>query len=62
MSARIYAHPAMKVSQLHGLAQQHGLRVQPHQGRTARHRWYLLIELASAGGTPPGALLRRATQ
>jgi hypothetical protein len=62
MSARIYAHPAMKVSHLHEVAQQHGLRIQPYQGRTARHRWYLLIELVRAGATPPAPLLRRATQ
>lgn len=62
MSARIYAHPAMEVGHLRGLAQQHGLRIQPYQGRTARHRWYLLIELVRAGETPSGALLRRAAQ
>lgn len=62
MSARIYAHPAMEFRYLHNLYATHGLKVQTYQGRTARHRWYLLIELVRDGGTPPGELLRRVAQ
>ena len=62
MSARIYAHPAMGVRHLHGLYQKHGLKVRSYQGRTARHRWYLLVELVRDGGTVPTELLRRAAR
>ncbi|MFN8992317.1 MAG: hypothetical protein ACK5X3_01400 [Pseudomonadota bacterium] len=56
MSARIYAHPQLGARDLHQRHATHGLQARPFQGRTPRHRWYLLIELVREGGTP----LRRA--
>jgi hypothetical protein len=62
MTARVYAHPAMEFRHLHNLYATHGLKVRSYQGRTARHRWYLLVELVPDGGMPPAQLLRRAAQ
>jgi hypothetical protein len=62
MTARVYAHPAMEFRHLHNLYAAHGLKVRSYQGRTARHRWYLLVELVREGGTAPGELLRRVAQ
>jgi hypothetical protein len=62
MSARIYAHPALEFRHLHNLYARHGLKVTTYQGRTARHRWYLLVELVHEGGTAPGELLRMVAQ
>jgi hypothetical protein len=62
MTARIYAHPSMEFRHLHGLYEQHGLKVRTYQGRTARHRWYLLVELVREGGNAPVRVLMRAAQ
>lgn len=62
MSARIYAHPAMEFRHLHNLYAMHGLKVQTYQGRTARHKWYLLVELVKDGGAAPAPLLRKVTR
>jgi hypothetical protein len=52
----------MEFRHLHGLYEQHGLKVRTYQGRTARHRWYLLVELVKDGGAAPARVLLSAAR